>query len=368
MHQATARTDIAVLTLELKGGAASRVHLLPAGEFKSVDGRPDDGLSAWKLTPEAAARIVAKVAARKTPLVFDYEHQTLNARFNGQPAPAAGWFKSVEFDAQVGLFANPVDWTAQAKAYIDADQYKFASAVFSYDRKTGEVRELLHAALTNNPGLDGLNEVSALAARHFSQSPPEDSMKQLLIAALAMSAAQAATATEDSLVTLVKELKTSADRVAGLEADVVRLTASQYSPSTHVPIAELTRLQTELQTALTQVSEFKTKATEAEVAALVEGGMAKGKIVAATKDYFTDMGKKDVAALKAYLDKQPEIPALATQQTSGVPPAAALVSSVDVPAGASVDALRAAKHTEALAYQAKHSVDYVTACKAVGIA
>lgn len=355
---------IAALAIELDA-ANGRVHLLPAGKFRAVDGRPEN-LDAWELTAAAAARIASHVSARQTPLVIDYEHQTLHARQNGQPAPAAGWFKAVQFDPAAGLSAVDVEWTDQARGFIAARQYRFASAVFSYDRESGEVRELLHAALTNNPGLDGLSEVTALAARHFSILP-EDSMKQLLIAALALTATQIAAAkTDEDLIKLVADLRIKADGVAVLEAEVVQLKATQFDATRHAPLEQLTRLQGELQAALTQVNTFKSQAAEVEVAKLVEDGMAAGKIVAATKDYFTEMGKKDIAALKAYLDKQPAIEALATRQTGGKPPVSA-VATFDAPPGATVDAERAALHSQAVDYMHKHKVDYLTAAKAVGV-
>ena len=367
--------SIAALVFEIKDAAAlgsGRVHLLPAGEFSAVDGRPgnltDGKLKAWKLTPEIAARVAAKVAARKTPLVVDYEHQSLRSMFNGAPAPAAGWFNQVEFDAATGLSATGIDWTEQAQKYIANREYRFASAVFTYDKKTGEVTELLNAALTNNPGLDGLAEVTALAAKHFhSTTPPEDSMKQLLIAALALNAAMAAAATDDSLAALVKDARTQADKVPALEAEVAMLRASQFDAAKHVPMEQLTRLQGELQAALTKVNEHAAKASEAEVAALIDGAMAKGKIVESTKHIFTEMGKKDIGALKAFIDKQPEIAALASTQSKGkAPESGVAAASFDVPPGASADTERAALHTQALAYQAQNKTDYVAAYKAVG--
>lgn len=373
--------SIAALVFEIKDAAAltgdkgsGRVHLLPAGEFSAVDGRPGNltngKVTAWKLTPEIAARVAAKVAARKTPLVVDYEHQSLRSMFNGAPAPAAGWFGEVEFDAKTGLSAVGVDWTDQAKQYLTKGEYRFASAVFTYDKKTGEVTELLNAALTNNPGLDGLAEVTALAAKHFHPTPQEDSMKQLLIAALAMNATMAAAATDESIAALVGDTKAMADKVPGLQAEIAALKAGQFDATKHVPLEQLTRLQGDLQAALTKVNEHSAKAAEVEVAALIDGAMAKGKIVEATKDYWMQVGKRDPAALKAFLDKQPEIAALASTQTGGRAPGAGAAGSAaaafDVPPGTSADTERAALHNQALAYQAQHKTSYLAAFKAVG--
>jgi phage I-like protein len=61
-----------------------------------------------------------------------------------------------------GIFAD-VEWTDKAAASIAAKEYRYISAVFSYDTK-GYVRKIFHAALTNYPALDGMDEVLAAAS------------------------------------------------------------------------------------------------------------------------------------------------------------------------------------------------------------
>lgn len=93
---------------------------------------------------------------RETPLAVDYEHQSLNARHNGQPAPAAGWIESLRYEPGQGLFAS-IRWTEGAKAFIEQDEYRFISPVFSFNPKNGDVLELKGAALTPMfPRLTGL--------------------------------------------------------------------------------------------------------------------------------------------------------------------------------------------------------------------
>ncbi len=82
------KMNIAALSLEITKATHSEIQLFPAGEFSAVDGRPhtDEVESGkWVLTAELAA-LVAQVAARTTPFVIDYEHQTLRAVNNGKPA------------------------------------------------------------------------------------------------------------------------------------------------------------------------------------------------------------------------------------------------------------------------------------------
>lgn len=69
-------------------------QLFPMGEFSARDGRPGTLKSVkaktWKLDASLAATLVARWQQRETPLVVDYEHQTMNAAENGKPCPGGG--------------------------------------------------------------------------------------------------------------------------------------------------------------------------------------------------------------------------------------------------------------------------------------
>lgn len=149
--------------------SASRdIQLMPSGAFRARDGRPE-GLPHWVMNPKVAERVIARAAARQTPFVIDYEHQTLYADTGGHPAPAAAWFTALEWREGDGLYATDVKWTPRAAGYIEQDEYRYVSPVFSYDRGTGEVRELHMAAITNNPAIDGIAD---LAAAKLLVQPP----------------------------------------------------------------------------------------------------------------------------------------------------------------------------------------------------
>ncbi|WP_051298708.1 phage protease [Marinobacterium litorale] len=152
--------------LSLNGAATQNgwQQLLPSGHFRAVDGRPYDvpgGM--WFLNREGAEKLIQDVQARVNDLVVDYEHQTLLSEENGKPAPAAGWFKEIEWREGSGLWIKPT-WTPRAKGYIQNGEYRYLSAVFPYDKKTGVPVSLHSAALVNKPGLDGLTAVASLKA------------------------------------------------------------------------------------------------------------------------------------------------------------------------------------------------------------
>lgn len=159
---------LAALAVELPS-VGNIIKILPAGDFRARDGRPR-GLPAWKVGPESAARIIATLDASKVRVPIDYEHQSLKAKDNGQPAPAAGWFKTVEWRDGEGLFATDVEWTEKARGMIQSGEYRYLSPVLAYYKETGEITQILSAALTNSPALDVLEEVTALT-REVADDP-----------------------------------------------------------------------------------------------------------------------------------------------------------------------------------------------------
>lgn len=281
---------IAACLIELPAAAGTDVHLLPAGTFRASDGRPADAPH-WILPPAAAAALSERLAARKTARVIDYEHQTLHAERNGQPAPAAGWFRRVDWRAD-GLHAADVEWTARAKALIDAGEYRYISPVFTYRPGTGEILDVLHAALTNTPALD---ELSAVAARFFAPSLPEDPIMSLptsVCSALGLSDG----ADESAAVAAIAALKTAAP-----------------DPAQYAPVAALKAVQDEL-------AALKAEIAAAALDGLIEAALKDGRLLPPLKDWARELGGKDLPALQAYLAAARPVAALVGMQTAGRTP------------------------------------------------
>lgn len=115
---------LAACTASPLAGAEKTIRLIPAGLFRTTDGRPA-GLPGWTLTASNAAAIIKAATSRADDFLIDYEHQTLHASKSGQPAPAAGWFKRLEWREGQGLFAVDVRWTARASSMIIAREYRY---------------------------------------------------------------------------------------------------------------------------------------------------------------------------------------------------------------------------------------------------
>lgn len=333
---------LAALGVDLAGGAApTSFRIIPAGRFRAWDGRamPGDG---WVCDEVDGQRIVAALTARASDRVIDYEHATLQAKRTGQPAPAAGWFKSAEWRSD-GLWLIDVDWTALAAQQIESLQYRYVSPVFSFDPNTGHVLALLHAALTNDPGLDGLTDLAALAAEVFSPSLTslEISMNELLKKLLAALGLQE-TATETEALSAVAQLQ---NNVAALSAQVAAPDLSKFAP-----IAVLSALQTEHAALQGQLAALQAQSHQVQLSGLIEGGLASGKLPPALKGWAEALGKTDIAALSAYLDAATPVVAPGGTQTGGAAPdgkgvaaLSAIEAEVAAQLGVSPEAFKAAQ-------------------------
>lgn len=202
------RTLLATCSTQPIASAGNEFRLLPAGLFAAIDGRPH-GLPGWRLTGETALSIIKLAAARVSDFVIDYEHQTLNTGNNGQPAPAAGWFKRLEWRAGDGLYVTDARWTERATTMIKAKEYRFISPTFHYE-KDGRVLDIINAALTNNPALDGLTELAAASRRLASNATGAEIAR----AALAYQEAMADTGVNISTVQAVAHISPLASAVS----------------------------------------------------------------------------------------------------------------------------------------------------------
>jgi phage I-like protein len=335
------KTTIAALTSLIRGNHPNEIQLFPAGEFRANDGRPAD-CACWVMTREIAETLIQQVAERATPLVIDYEHQTLRAIKNGQPAPAAGWFHSLEWREGEGLYAVNVEWTDSACAAIAANEYKFISPVFLYNPQ-GHVTVLLHSALTNTPALDGMDAVMLAAASQLvtlSPQQPEESLvddeliKELLSNLRWMFNLPATAMTADIIAELQKAIDlisngqgTATAASQGLlellqaqTQQIADLSAKAYDPAKYVPIAGFEALQAQLNTE-------RQHAQVSQVDSLVQAALSDGRLTPALEDWAKELGRSNLVALTTHLDKAQPIAALSSLQSKVQPPPASPASN-----------------------------------------
>lgn len=291
-NQATRFAVIASAATELSADVNGEVQILPAGTFTCLDGR-----GPFELTDAVGAKIVAWFESFENDLAIDYEHQRLNAESNGQPAPAAGWIKRLEWRAGVGLFAQ-VEWTARAHELIKAREYKYLSPVFFTDKKQGgKLLPMLGVpGLVIDPAIDGM--APAIAA---SQTPNESGATHMDLAQLIALLGLAEGATEADVKAAIEKLKTPASAAAN---------AASVDTSQYVPIAAVQELQT-------KVAELTAASAKREVVELVAAAVAEGKLH--TPQMQAWAATQTPAALQTFLASCTAIPALAQMQSQQVP-------------------------------------------------
>lgn len=130
-------------------------RVLPVGLFHAHDGRPN---GEWRLSPDVGRAIAALAGQKADGFLIDYEHESLKR----DDAPEAGRFHSLEWRDD-GLYVTDAVWTAEAKSLISNDKKRFISPVFKFNPASGEVVSLESIALTADPALLGLTDLSQVA-------------------------------------------------------------------------------------------------------------------------------------------------------------------------------------------------------------
>lgn len=315
---------IAALTLPLSA-ATTELQILPAGKFRGQDGRPSE-VPNWYIDRAVAERLIARVNARKNPIVTDYEHQTLLAAENGQPAPASAWFKKLEWRDGSGLWATDVEWTPRAAAMIASREYRFYSPVILYSKKTGEVLNLLHGGITNNPAIDGMTDLAGRAAARFSITT-EVEMTALealnkALAALGLKPADTESAAQAALVAYHAAATTQGTELVALKAsvatkdtEIAALKATSPDPAKYVAVDTMKTLQD-------QVAALTAQIGGREVEEVVTAALSDGRLLAGQEAWARELGKSNIDALKKYIETAKPIAALKSTQTGGKQPAA----------------------------------------------
>lgn len=311
------KLTIAACSFEIDKAKYGRIQLLPYGKFRATDGRPTD-VEAWYVTDTNGADVVALANNQRNPLPIDYEHQIIHSLKNGKEAPSAGWMEYFYFTPQ-GIFAD-VRWTDKAAGYIKNGEYRYISAVFAYDTD-GYVRKIFHAALTNTPALDGMEEAMVAASVNLLQE--DNPMDKKLLAALCALFALKADASEADITEKVTALSAAKGdspvdvldvyaKLAEKEQSVAVLSTQvgNPDPAKFVPVEQVVALQADFNALKTSVEADKKEA-------LITAALSQGKLAPALKDWARSLS---VEALSAYLEKAPAMAALSGEpQAKGDP-------------------------------------------------
>ena len=311
------KTPLAVLTAQLTSPDGWQ-QLLPKGEFRSRDGSPKD-VAHWFIDETIAHRLIDKVRQLKQDVLIDYDHETIFKAKKGVDAGnvvAAGWFNADEMqwfddDERQGLFISP-RWTAKAYQQIKNGEFAFLSAVFPYDGN-GIPLELRMAAVTNDPGITGMQRLAVLSADDLNPQEKKamNALLKQLLAKLGVELADGAEPTEeqatkalDALTALMKGKTDAEEQVATLSAKATDVDLSKYVPKATYDAT------------VQQLAVLSAKSADTEIDTMVSKARNEGRAMESEVDYLKQFGKQQgVAALSAMLDARPQIAVLSAQQT-----------------------------------------------------
>jgi phage I-like protein len=290
-----------------------RVQLFPQGEVLTHTGRR------FIMTADIGRALVAQASARKTPFSIDYDHASLFAMNTGARAPAAGWFKTLEWVDGDGLYATDVEWTAAASEMIRNREYLYISPAFRHD-KSGAIQALINAGLTNTPDIDGMDAVAASALTLESQMDEEllERLRYMFNLPTLSSPVEIRAELEKLLAMLPAGSETAATSVlARLESalsardtQISALSATQFDPARFVPMDQYAAAQG-------QVAALSQQIESGERQGLLTAGLADGRILPGAEGYWQ---AQPMAALKGFLAVAQPISALSATQTGGKPP------------------------------------------------
>jgi phage I-like protein len=165
----------AVASLLAASGRLQRYNALPAvdvstapSEFRLAAFGPNETTKGtFVLTPENAAAIVAQ---KRTDLMIDLEHLSLDQESQAFNPDAMGWARLEVRDD--GLWAVNVKWTDEGRARIESRRQRYISPAITID-DSDNVTKVINAALTALPAMLDIAPLIAANARKERSTMPQ---------------------------------------------------------------------------------------------------------------------------------------------------------------------------------------------------
>lgn len=281
-------------------GVPEWIHLLPAGEVRTMDGRG----------PYRCADADALMAASLSDgdkLVLDENHATDLAAPRGESAPARGWI--VELQGRENGIWGRVEWTGEGRRLMEDRAYRGISPAIAH-RKDGVVTQILRASLINAPNLKGL------ASLHQEGHVDMD-WKVLLIEALGLDSG----ASDEAIAAALKKKVAGAGdetalqselapiaKAAGLaeNADATAILAGVRTLASRGGSEAITALQSELATVTTQLNELRDNGARTAATAFVDSAIAAGRVgIKPLRDDYVAMHMEDSARTEKLINGMP---------------------------------------------------------------
>ena len=285
-RSATQISLCAAVPIGAADGVPEWVHLLPAGEIRTVDGRGPYRVKSLQSVIDASLKPGSK-------LPLDENHSTDKAAPLGLPSPARGWI--VELEAREDGLWGRGEWTSEGQQLMADKAYSGISPAILHGGDK-QVAAILRASLTNTPNLQGL------VALHSETTGMDWKAKLIEMLGLDGSA-------DDAAVTTA--LMAKMDSGKGVElcaADVLG----------HPTFLSL---QSELTTATAKLAALEAAGKVDAATRFVDGAIAEGRVgVKPARDEYIALHAADPAKAEALIGK---LPIVKGSMELGADPAAA---------------------------------------------
>jgi len=289
------------------------IHLLPAGEIRSGDGR-----GPYRIRNVQA--LLEKFLQAGERLVIDENHSTDLAAPKGLPAPAMGWIVALENRAD-GIWGK-AEWTPRGRRLVGGRAYRGISPVILHD-KAGNIDAVLRASLVNKPNLKGLvtlhqeqTDMDLLAKLIAALKLPTDTSEDALVTAITTLHSQQA----DHRIALqaqVDPLAEAAGLAKGAKVEEVVAAIKQLVAS-DADAATIVSLQGELKTLGTELNALRDEGRRKAATSFVDAAIAAKRVgVSAQRERFIAMHMADPAGAEAIIN---DLPALGRSAALPTPP------------------------------------------------
>ena len=281
-----------------EGQVPEWVHLLPAGEARTFDGRGPFRVA------DAKALMARSMQGGK--LVLDENHSTDLAAPRGESAPARGWI--VELQSRADGIWGRVEWTPEGRAIVPG--YRGISPAIAH-LKDGTVTAVLRASLVNAPNLQGL------VALHQMENSRMDFHKLLLEvlgldsaaddAAIAAAIEQFKAKPKDEAAVALNAALSPIATVLGLDgkADATAVLAGvkQLKAGGDDEVTSLQSQVADLTVSLNQVTEDRKRD---KAVAFVDGAIAVGRVgLKPARDEYISMHMENSARAEKLVNAMP---------------------------------------------------------------
>ncbi|ANM05237.1 Mu-like prophage I protein [Rhizobium phaseoli] len=280
-------------------GAPEWLHLLPATEFKGVDGR-----GPWA-APDMDA-LISTFNKEGGRVAVDENHSTDLAAKQGHSAPARGWIVELE-KRDDGLYGR-VEWTPEGERMVAAKEYGFLSPVLLHTlQKPYRILKVARVSLTNDPNISHLKslhsteETAMLEQLRKALGLPETADEATILAAVAT--AHTAQAGAAALMARIAE----AAGVARDTAPDALVTAIHSRGKATATEAENAELKTQLTSLQSQLTALATTTAKDKAEAAIDGAIEAGKIVPALRDHMITRHMKNPAEVESEIKLMPSL-------------------------------------------------------------